>query len=87
MTIIFTRHARLRQKQRKISGKTIIEALEKPDVISEDKTGNPLIGKRINHHAIIVVYKNRKEKRIIVTVYKTSYQRLKKLKAVIKGKL
>jgi len=47
-----------------------------------------LVGKKLNRHALIVVYKKAKEKRIIViTVYKTNSNRLKKIKPVIKGKL
>jgi len=88
MTIIFTNHAKLRQKQRNVSSQEILKTLKHPDISSEDVQGNPLVGKKFNRHALIVVYKKAKEKRIIViTVYKTNSNRLKKIKPVIKGKL
>lgn len=88
MTIIFTNHAKIRQKQRGISSQQINQALKNPDIISEDKAGMPLIGKRINRHAIIVIFNKIKKGHIIViTVYKVNSSRLTKLKPVIEGRL
>lgn len=61
MKIVFTRHARERMKERGISRKDIIKALENPTKIGYDKDGKLLVKK---------VYEKQNKERLVLIVAK-----------------
>ena len=85
MQIIFTLHAKVRQKQRKITVKQIIETIKKPDILSIDNEDKFLAFKKYNHLALKVIYIKEENKIKIISFHWLNVERLKNIKPVLEG--
>ncbi len=66
MKIIFSDHAKLKIKQRKLSQKRIVETIEKPDSVTFSRGGREIALKkfRTNHMQVII----KREQNVVVVI-------------------
>jgi len=67
--IIFTKHAKIRMLQRKISEEEIKSAIQSPDKVEESFKGRPTIRKKFSKGVLEIVYKESPKEIITITCY------------------
>ncbi len=72
MVIKFTKHALKQIRLRKITKPEVFSALNIPDKLSQDKSGNSIAQKRFKNYLLRVFYLNEEDTKLVITAYKTS---------------
>ena len=70
MQVRFTRHARQRMLQRRITDREVIDALEAPDELNEGDMGETIAVQRLIDDELRVVYQEDDDSCLVITVFR-----------------
>ena len=69
MKVIFTKHAELKLKQRRITKGSVLKTLSFPDIIRPSYGNREVAYKKVGKDYLAVIFKREKNIRIVITHY------------------
>ncbi|KXA88779.1 hypothetical protein AKJ66_02755 [candidate division MSBL1 archaeon SCGC-AAA259E22] len=75
MGLRITNHAKMRMKKYGISESSLRKGMENPDSVVDGHSGRRIAQRKFNNHVLRIIFEKRKDKNVIVTVYKARRER------------